>query len=390
MSTGPKVPDETNAATEAGPFRDLPRVDRLSASRNAFPAAGSFAREALQPILEPLDLQIELGPCERIDRAAGLGRPGVVVHFSWPRLDTRLALWIETPLAHGVIDRLLGFWRFPGQDRLQITPVEWGLMGYVAARSLGRLAECEGPLGPWDLILDRVSPEPFNPKGLGAVATLRWLVQVGDASGSVRLWVSESLLGRLATVAPNLSDVDLEALRAGCGDLSADFTAEIGTVLLTRGLGSLRAGGVLPISGCNLSGSPANPSGRLDLVSRSLGTIFRVTAAPVPNTGGATITIRSPLRPSPNLREPIAMSGPTSSPEIKPRSADVPVTLAIELGRVSLPLSRLADLREGDVIELGRHPQEPVELTSGGRLVAHGELVQIDTELGVRLIRIFL
>ena len=64
-------------------------------------------------------------------------------------------------------------------------------------------------------------------------------------------------------------------------------------------------------------------------------------------------------------------------------ATDVPVTLVVELGRVNLTLGRLADLKPGDVVELGRHSREPVELTSGGRLVARGELVLIDTELGV-------
>ena len=373
-----------------GPLQNLPPVDRLQARRKRRQDAGSLAREALRPLTDPLGLEIELGDCERIDRAAGLGRPGMVAHFSWPRFDTRLALWIETPLAHAAVDRLLGFWRFAGQDRLQITPVEWGLMGYVAARALGRMAEKTGPLGAWDLILDRVSPESFNPKGLGPIVTLRWVVRLGDASGSARLWASRALLDRIEMARPPSPEIDIDSLRDRFGDLSADFTAEIGTALLTRGLGSLRVGGVLPISGCNLSGTPGNPSGRLELISRSVGTVFRLAASPIPNTGGARITVQPPLRSAPNIREPIAMSDPTPSTEAKSKPAEVPVTLAIELGRVSLTLSRLADLREGDVIELGRHPQEPVELTSGGRLVARGELVQIDTELGVRLISVFL
>ena len=79
---------------------------------------------------------------------------------------------------------------------------------------------------------------------------------------------------------------------------------------------------------------------------------------------------------------------PASSPE--PAPLDVPVTLTVELGRVNLTLNRLADLRPGDVIELGRHSREPVELTSNGRLVARGELVLIDTDLGIRVTHVFL
>jgi len=79
-----------------------------------------------------------------------------------------------------------------------------------------------------------------------------------------------------------------------------------------------------------------------------------------------------------------AAPSPAASP------LDVPVTLTVELGRVTLTLNRLADLRPGDLVELGRHSREPVELTSNGRLVARGELVLIDTELGVRVTHVFL
>ena len=83
-----------------------------------------------------------------------------------------------------------------------------------------------------------------------------------------------------------------------------------------------------------------------------------------------------------------ASNPPSPAPEVAP--VDVPVTLAIELGRVNLTLSRLADLKPGDVIELSRHSRAPVELTSNGRLVARGELILIDTDLGVRVTSVFL
>jgi flagellar motor switch protein FliN/FliY len=53
-------------------------------------------------------------------------------------------------------------------------------------------------------------------------------------------------------------------------------------------------------------------------------------------------------------------------------------------------VTQLADLKPGDVVELGRHSRAPIELTSAGRLVARGELVLLDTELGVRVTSIFL
>ncbi len=73
-----------------------------------------------------------------------------------------------------------------------------------------------------------------------------------------------------------------------------------------------------------------------------------------------------------------------------PSPLDAPVTLTIELGRINLPMGRLADLKPGDVLEAGRHSREPVEITSNGRLVARGDLILIDTELGVRVTSVFL
>jgi flagellar motor switch protein FliN/FliY len=37
-----------------------------------------------------------------------------------------------------------------------------------------------------------------------------------------------------------------------------------------------------------------------------------------------------------------------------------------------------------------RNSTEPIELTSGDRLVARGELVQMDQELGVRILQILI
>jgi type III secretion system YscQ/HrcQ family protein len=88
------------------------------------------------------------------------------------------------------------------------------------------------------------------------------------------------------------------------------------------------------------------------------------------------------------------MSQPTDSQSATAGSGvaplDVPVTLTVELGRVNLTVNQLAELKPGDVVELGRHSRAPVELTSNGRLVARGELVQIDTDLGIRVTNTFL
>ena len=45
-------------------------------------------------------------------------------------------------------------------------------------------------------------------------------------------------------------------------------------------------------------------------------------------------------------------------------------------------------LRAGQVIELSRAPGEPVDLVVDGKRIGKGELVEIDGELGVRILNL--
>jgi len=64
---------------------------------------------------------------------------------------------------------------------------------------------------------------------------------------------------------------------------------------------------------------------------------------------------------------------------------EAPVVVRVELGAVSMTASDWARLRPGDVIETGRRVAEPVLLRIAGRVVARGELCDVDGEVGVRV-----
>ncbi len=220
--------------------------------------------------------------------------------------------------------------------------------------------------------------------------TLRWPVRIGATTGSVRLWLAEALLEELERDMPAPPPALADVLRQRFGTLAGAWRAEAGAVTMPRGLGRLRVGGVLPIDGARLQGTPASPAGRVELALRAADGRCCFEAQAVPMSGGGRLTLCAPLRRDALPREPIPVSMPSEPPAGAVSPADVPVTLVVELGRISLPVHQVADLKPGDVLALARHAREPVELTSNGRLVARGELVQIDTELGVRVTHIFL
>jgi flagellar motor switch protein FliM len=65
---------------------------------------------------------------------------------------------------------------------------------------------------------------------------------------------------------------------------------------------------------------------------------------------------------------------------------DITVAMIVELGRVNVSAADVLALRPGQVIELSRAPGEPVDLVVDGKRIGKGELVEIDGELGVRIL----
>lgn len=384
---------------DAGPLGVLPRLSRRRVQlEQKVGTEGSRLQvsSAIGGLADLLGDALQVDRFEIAWRAAGLSRPGVVAQMSWPRLRTRIGFGLEPPVAHALVDRLLGFDRLAAEGRLQVTPVEWGILAFAIARAVEHLDHRPGPFGAWDLTIDRVGPDSFDPAGLGPMVTWRWRVQVGRAVGSARLWLPESLIARwLLEGPPEAPDVCYPLPRYG--ELSGHWRAEAGTTTLPRGLSRLKTGALLLFDGDPPRGTPrsfdaaltlslADPAGRSWFLARA-----------EPESAGGRLILETTLRRDPHPRETLVMPKPNPRSAVSPSGsaeslapADVPVTLVVELGRVNMPLHRLADLRPGDVVELARHALEPVELTSNGRLVARGELVQVDTELGVRVTHVFL
>jgi flagellar motor switch protein FliN/FliY len=64
---------------------------------------------------------------------------------------------------------------------------------------------------------------------------------------------------------------------------------------------------------------------------------------------------------------------------------DVDLPLVVRFGRTVMPLRAVADLSPGSVVDMGRSPDEPVELLVGERLIARGEVVIVGGNYGVRI-----
>lgn len=67
---------------------------------------------------------------------------------------------------------------------------------------------------------------------------------------------------------------------------------------------------------------------------------------------------------------------------------DVEMTLTAEIGRTKLAVHDVLDLSPGSVIELDRSAGSAADVMVNGRLIAHGEIVVVDEEYGIRITEI--
>lgn len=64
---------------------------------------------------------------------------------------------------------------------------------------------------------------------------------------------------------------------------------------------------------------------------------------------------------------------------------DIPVIIAMEIGRTKISIRNLLQLNQGSVVELDRLAGEPMDVMVNGTLVAHGEVVVVNEKFGIRL-----
>lgn len=87
------------------------------------------------------------------------------------------------------------------------------------------------------------------------------------------------------------------------------------------------------------------------------------------------------------------MGGATRAPSIDKKvvnlTSDIPVQVVAVLGKKNVTVKDIVSMKMGQVLELNRLPNEAIDLVANGKLIAKGELVEIEGRLGVRVLKIF-
>ena len=99
----------------------------------------------------------------------------------------------------------------------------------------------------------------------------------------------------------------------------------------------------------------------------------------------------TPNLPAEMALEPLTDAALPAAPAGPPEPAgldivlDVPVELAVEIGRTEMTIGETLELGPGSIVVLNRMTGEPVDLLVNGRRIARGEVVAIDEQFGLRI-----
>jgi flagellar motor switch/type III secretory pathway protein FliN len=374
----------------AYPYERWPRFHKrdqlwLRGVVRALPRRFDRAQSELAALLgATVELRMAAAEVWPVERARGaLLAPLVVVSLEL-RVGAEafpLLCEIAPERAASLVDRVLG-----GDGRAAhvagdaLDDLSAGVLGYLAARVCATAgAEV------------RVCAVTIDPAAARAALTGRralvWPLHLrvaGTDQGSVRIFVAEATGDRLAS----LPIGPLEGLPIALRTLQLPLCAHLARVVVRRSqLCELEPGAAIVPQRSGLQRSGLGFSGHVELhVIGSRRHAWRCAARADELVLEAIEALCEENSVSETKRIHEAESPPSDS--VDTLAGDAPVELCLELARFTLRLHELSALRAGEVLNTGKAIGESVSISAAGKLVAHGELVDIEGQVGVRIVEL--
>jgi flagellar motor switch protein FliN/FliY len=104
-----------------------------------------------------------------------------------------------------------------------------------------------------------------------------------------------------------------------------------------------------------------------------------------PAVAGPRPVAVTPRATPPKTVPPPAASGDAAADRIDV-ILDIDLPLIVRFGRTELPMRTLTRIGPGSLIDLGRSPDDPVEILVSNRVVARGEVVIVSGNYGIRIL----
>lgn len=337
---------------------------------------------------------------------------------------TRVLLELDLVLAHAAVDLLLGG---AGEQiaARPLTDIEEGVVGYVVLEMLKVLGPTLEPGLP------RFNLQGFAHSADEALAVLgeethtiavQFKAALGQKTGWVRAFLPASLLSAALPPADSeeLRERRLQGFKSAVhrfAHVRSSLWAQIGFAeILESDLLGLRHGDVVLLD--ELTARPERGEGGSAKLRVGRGRSGWADAEVALQEGRFCATITAihgddPAPTQPLVAEAVDASadaayeesthpGGSSSRESAKETKhvdesraeggdllnDVPLQIVVEMARLPISAEQIVGLRVGQVLELNRVPGDPVELSVNGKVIARGELVEVEGQLGVRVLNL--
>jgi type III secretion protein Q len=369
------------------PLSQVSRLSRLGTRRLARahvtlkerPQVARLGHEALQVICEVIGRELSSSVTATgrlvdaiVTPAAGLSRTAAFVLLDLSETGGTAVLELDPPVLFAALERLSGSSQKPGAVT-RLTRLEEAAFAYLVLSALAALrakAELHRRLGPRlaGVTMNRMEAlarmEGHRPH-LGIELSLT----VGQVTAGGRLVLPAVIFESACKDLPVERELTVppEILAASVG-----AQCLLGrTRLAPSSLEALSVGDVVVLEGARHGGEHLLGHGRL--VTRG----FELTGEFTPQGFSLTRARKRAFSLETNVSNVMA-----PSEGVPP----LPVDVEIELTRLMLPLSELAALKPGHLLSLRINASEPVLLRVGDRAVARAELVDIEGEVGARIL----
>lgn len=315
----------------------------------------------------------ELGAASAVRTRLSAARPGLVLQLERDNeaLPVPWLLELSAQDAQAIVDRALGGDEGAPASALGLQALDElssGALAYVVARVLAAIGG--------ELKLSALLPLPLATDALPQGACLIWPVHVRVADqqslATLRLYIPEQTPFAVPASRPVLRTLD---------DLPLTLIAVAGrTRLPLTAAKALERGDVVLLDDTSLQLTAQGFGG--EVTAGVAGSEQHILCS-VTDSGlcidGFSRDKEAPMTTGrlDNVSQPGGASGFAS---------DVTVELKLEVARFAVTLADLQRLQVGDVLASGRRIGERVSLSASGQLFAEGELVDVEGELGIKIL----
>jgi type III secretion system YscQ/HrcQ family protein len=396
-------------------FTNLPRYthDQIAVlqSLSAYFSRKPFSRTFLTDLGAMLETHLK-APCSvsvqqtssvaRANLGALLPAVGCMFVAGCGGTEHKILADLDPSIATLCIDRLLGGNGDVGRIQRPMTEIEEGVLSFIVLKAMAFVHDGWETGKELALTLDRFASRLEELQAIidtePGYHALALSLSIGKKVGYLRVLIPDTLITTnfqqlvAQSGGPELEKQHMRTVFAALGEREVVGRVEVAQLDLgVDDIADLEIGDIVILESHQLTLTPQGLKG-LAFVKLGLGRNGGLKAQ-IESDGDrsrlvvANIVVQEEPAES-QMADSSEEAGEDNLHETEGLLRDVPAPVVVELGRIRMNTAQVIRLRQGQILRLPRGPNDPVDLVVNGKVFARGELIEVDGELGVRLLQV--